>query len=46
MERCLTDVQLSEDEIGRFAHLLKALKFGAPPHGGIALGKCRPAQSV
>lgn len=31
-------VQLDDEEIGRFSHLLQALKFGAPPHGGIALG--------
>lgn len=33
------DGQLNEEEIGRFAHLLQALKSGAPPHGGIALGE-------
>jgi aspartyl-tRNA synthetase len=31
-------LQLDDEEIGRFSHLLQALKFGAPPHGGIALG--------
>jgi aspartyl-tRNA synthetase len=30
--------QLDEEELNRFSHLLQALKFGAPPHGGIALG--------
>ncbi|WVQ64507.1 uncharacterized protein L199_002674 [Kwoniella botswanensis] len=31
-------LQLDDEEIGRFDHLLKALRCGAPPHGGIALG--------
>jgi aspartyl-tRNA synthetase len=37
MPRKLTS-KLDQEEIGRFSHLLQALKFGAPPHGGIALG--------
>ncbi|OWZ33872.1 aspartate-tRNA ligase [Cryptococcus neoformans AD2-60a] len=31
-------LQLDEQEMGRFDHLLRALKCGAPPHGGLALG--------
>lgn len=31
-------LQLSEQEIARFQHLLTALSHGAPPHAGIALG--------
>lgn len=30
--------QLDEKELATFSHLLDALKFGAPPHGGMALG--------
>ncbi|KAI0303133.1 tRNA synthetases class II-domain-containing protein [Russula brevipes] len=33
-------LQLDEQEKASFNHLLYALKCGAPPHGGIALGKC------
>lgn len=31
-------LQLSDEEIQRFDHLLRALSHGAPPHAGIALG--------
>jgi len=31
-------LQLSEQEKSTFSHLLHALKCGAPPHGGMALG--------
>jgi len=33
--------QLDENEKTSFDHLLHALRCGAPPHGGIALGECR-----
>ncbi|KAF9135660.1 aspartyl-tRNA synthetase 2, mitochondrial [Mortierella sp. GBA39] len=29
---------MSEQESSRFAHLIDALSFGCPPHGGLALG--------
>lgn len=29
---------LSDQQMASFSHLLKALKLGAPPHGGMALG--------
>lgn len=32
-------LQLDDQEVDRFSHLLQALKCGAPPHGGIALGE-------
>jgi len=38
-EYVLTKVlELDESEVARFGHLLQALRFGAPPHAGIALG--------
>ena len=38
-ERIFRDVlELNEDETQRFDHLLKALRSGAPPHAGIAIG--------
>ena len=38
-ERFLREILgLSEAQVASFSHLLKALKMGAPPHGGMALG--------
>ena len=31
-------MKMSDQEISQFSHLLDALKYGCPPHGGIALG--------
>ena len=37
--RVFNALQLPKDEVEeRFGHLLRALSYGAPPHGGIALG--------
>jgi len=38
-EKIFRALKLPEDEIkSRFKHLLEAFEFGAPPHGGIAVG--------
>ncbi|KAL4081917.1 tRNA synthetases class II-domain-containing protein [Scleroderma yunnanense] len=39
-------LQLSDTEKATFDHLSHALKCGAPPHGGIALGTYRPVISA
>ncbi|KAG0044802.1 hypothetical protein BGZ83_009924 [Gryganskiella cystojenkinii] len=31
-------LKMSPEESGRFSHLVDALSFGCPPHGGLALG--------
>ncbi|KAI9137559.1 tRNA synthetases class II-domain-containing protein [Paraphysoderma sedebokerense] len=31
-------LKMSPDQISRFKHLIDALRFGCPPHGGIAIG--------
>ena len=43
MGHSLAKLQLSENECERFGHLLHALRCGAPPHGGLALGLCSPS---
>jgi len=38
-EKIFRVLGLAEEEIkGRFGHMLEAFEYGAPPHGGIALG--------
>jgi aspartyl-tRNA synthetase len=35
-----------EEKVHKFGHLLDAFRFGAPPHGGLALGLDRIAMLV
>ena len=38
-ERVFEVLGLSHEEIeGKFGHLIRAFRYGAPPHGGIAMG--------
>jgi aspartyl-tRNA synthetase len=47
LERVLTILGHSKDKIdSEFGHMLKALKSGTPPHGGVALGVDRIVMSL